>query len=105
MIKKFDYDEYLKKSEKEYLAMTPKQKRKEIQFLKNMPNLGFGKTYPWSVLKKCKCGNKHPWLDGLRPFEEVIDKNANYSVVCRRCLRHTSNSSYHEVVKEWNEMN
>lgn len=61
--------------------------------------------YPWSVLKKCKCGNKHPWLHGFKSYIHTIEETPKYRVVCHRCFRHSHKGTYHDVVKEWNEKN
>lgn len=105
MIKKFDYDKYCKEFEMKIQALTPEQQNEEKKWQKENMKLGFGKTYPWSALKKCKCGNKHPWLHGFHSFNEVIEEKAIYRVVCHRCFRHTHKGTYKDVLKEWNDRN
>ncbi len=64
-----------------------------------------GKSYPWSRLYHCRCGNKYPWMHGFPsrpPYNEMVREGARYRVVCHRCFRHTKKGSYQEVVEEWN---
>jgi len=64
-----------------------------------------GKSYPWSKLYHCRCGNKYPWMHGFPsrpPYNEMVREGAQYRVVCHRCFRHTKKGTYQEVVEEWN---
>lgn len=64
-----------------------------------------GKTYPWSKLYHCRCGNRHPWMHGFpisAPYNEIVNEETMYRVVCHRCFRHTKKGTFQEVVEEWN---
>ncbi len=102
MIDKFNYDKYFKEFDVRKQVQNPNQEIKAAQWEKSFSLNDYGKTYPWSILRKCKCGNKKPWMYGFKPYSEAITDRAIYRVVCRRCFRHTHKGTYHEVVKEWN---
>lgn len=77
---------------------------KNPQNVFGMPGTG-KKIYPWSKLHRCKCGNKHPWMDGFPitpPDNEIVKEGELYWVVCRHCFRHTKRGTYNEAVMEWN---
>lgn len=60
------------------------------------------KSYPWSKLYHCRCGNRSPWMHGFGSCREAVTEGAIYRVVCHRCFRHTKKGTYQEVVEEWN---
>lgn len=85
------------------------KEKKKFQRLQSRYGMNFtyinGKSYPWSRLAKCKCGNKHPWMHGFpsgHPCNEIVRSDALYRVVCHRCFRHTDKGTYTQVVFEWN---
>lgn len=81
-----------------------KQRQKETKMLQKYGGYA-GKSYPWSKLYYCRCGNKKPWMHGFPsspPYNEIVKDGTQYRVVCHRCFRHTKKGSYQEVVEEWN---
>lgn len=85
-------------------AREEKRQQKEIRMYQKYGWYG-GKSYPWSKLYYCKCGNKRPWMHGFAgtpPYNEIVEEGALYRVVCHRCFRHTKKGTYQEVVEEWN---
>lgn len=88
---------------KKIRAQEEKIQHREYMKLKKGKFYG-GKSYPWSKLYHCKCGNKHPWMHGfpIMPSFNVVKEGAIYRVVCHRCFRHTKKGTYKEVVEEWN---
>lgn len=83
---------------------TEKREKRKIQ--RQIARYGIvisgGKTYPWSRLVRCKCGNKHPWMHGFPLCNEFVRSDSLYRVVCHRCFRHTDKGTYTQVVVEWN---
>lgn len=88
---------------KKILKQEEKEQRKEE--MRKHKGVFACKTYPWSILSRCKCGNKHPWMHGFPstpPYNEMVEDGSIYRVVCHRCFRHTNKGTYRQVVDEWN---
>lgn len=85
-------------------AQEEKRQQRENKLIQKYGWYGW-KTYPWSRLNHCRCGNKYPWMHGFPsrpPYNEMVREGALYRVVCHRCFRHTKKGTYQEVVEEWN---
>lgn len=76
--------------------------KKIYQKIWGMPYPLASKSYPWSKLYHCRCGNRSPWMHGFASCREAVTEGAIYRVVCHRCFRHTKKGTYQEVVEEWN---
>ncbi len=89
---------------KRFRAQDERKQKREQWILKKYGYYG-GKSYPWSKLYRCKCGNKYPWMHGFPsgpPDNEIVRDGSIYRAVCHRCFRHTKKGTYEEVVEEWN---